>query len=579
MGIDIDSYHLAATQYAFLLRLVDALRPIADPVEIQAEACRMLADWLEVDRAYYVEIDEDMGLARVERDYVRGDIGSLAGQYDLADFGWSVEILRRGECHIVPDVRSSPLVPDEDRAASVAIGIIASLAVPLSKGGRLVGALSVTLDRPRAWSREEVGLICEVAERIWSAIKEARAEANLRLSETRNRAFVEAMDDAVCIFERLPLRPDALRDYRCVTMNRAMQEMFGIPDLSGQSIRDSFPDEVEDWYDDYDRVLETGESVRTERESKPQGMLLEMFVARIEDGSQQRLLAIIRDVTRRKRAEEALRQSEQRFRALVAATSYAIYSMSPDWREMRQLDGRGFIRDTHAPTTDWLEAYIDPEDQPEVLAAIRAAIETKGVFQLEHRVKLPDGTLGWTVSRAIPLMDERGEIVEWFGAASDVTERRQAEEEVRQTELRLRVAQEAAGVGTFDWLVETGEGRWSPELVTMFGLQEGVIGGRYEDWISLIHPEDLPVATRCIDAALEHGVLEGEWRILRPDGEVVWVLVRGTVEQDRQNRPRRLTGAQLDITERVLTEQRMRELIAVVNQQIIELRRQQGGGN
>jgi len=143
-------------------------------------------------------------------------------------------------------------------------------------------------------------------------------------------------------------------------------------------------------------------------------------------------LAVTRDVTERKRAQETLRQSEERLRALVKASSYIVYRMSPDWSEMRQLDGLGFISDTPKPTKDWLQQYIHPDDQPLVLQSIEEAIESKTVFELEHRVLLVDGTLGWTVSRAVPLLDEDGEITEWFGAATDVTARRVAEERYRK---------------------------------------------------------------------------------------------------------------------------------------------------
>jgi signal transduction histidine kinase/DNA-binding response OmpR family regulator len=135
----------------------------------------------------------------------------------------------------------------------------------------------------------------------------------------------------------------------------------------------------------------------------------------------------------------AARESEERFRAFVNASSYVVYRMSPDWSEMRQLDGRGFMSDTPMPRKDWLDEYIHPDDQPLLLETIREAVRTKSMFELEHRVRRTDGTLGWTYSRAVPLMNENGEVIEWFGAASDVTARREAEENYRKLAQTLDV--------------------------------------------------------------------------------------------------------------------------------------------
>ena len=130
----------------------------------------------------------------------------------------------------------------------------------------------------------------------------------------------------------------------------------------------------------------------------------------------------------RDRAEE----SERLFRAFVTASSDVVYRMNADWTVMRRLEGKDFIADTHDASRSWLKNYIFPDDQPRVLAAVDEAIRQKKIFELEHRVIRVDGTLGWTFSRAIPLLDEHGAITEWFGAALDVTERKRAEEALQR---------------------------------------------------------------------------------------------------------------------------------------------------
>src|ERR1044072_1634373 len=108
--------------------------------------------------------------------------------------------------------------------------------------------------------------------------------------------------------------------------------------------------------------------------------------------------------------------------------------MSSDWREMRQLEGREFIADTDQPSGEWLQKYIHPDDQQRVLSAIDLAIHARAQFELEHRVVRRDGSLGWMVSRAIPILDDKGKIREWLGTASDVTRRKEGEETLRGSE-------------------------------------------------------------------------------------------------------------------------------------------------
>jgi two-component system CheB/CheR fusion protein len=135
------------------------------------------------------------------------------------------------------------------------------------------------------------------------------------------------------------------------------------------------------------------------------------------------------DITSRLEAQRSLVESQRRLLALVRASSDVLYRMSPKWNEMRELSGGGFLADTEQPDADWLTHYIPPDDRDRVRVAIDEAIRTKSVFELQHRVVRADGSLGWTLSRAVPILDEQGEIIEWFGAASDITDERRAVEQ------------------------------------------------------------------------------------------------------------------------------------------------------
>ena len=165
---------------------------------------------------------------------------------------------------------------------------------------------------------------------------------------------------------------------------------------------------------------------------------------RLPDG---RVQGLLRNITERKAAETALQASEEQFRALVSASSDVVYRMNADWTEMRHLQGREFIADTQEPNRSWLEKYIHPDDQRHVTQTVREAVRTKSAFELEHRVLRIDGTLGWTFSRAIPLMGSDGTVVEWFGMASDVTPHKQAEEALRRSEQKFRTLFESMDEG------------------------------------------------------------------------------------------------------------------------------------
>ncbi|MEH2225271.1 YlcI/YnfO family protein [Nostoc sp.] len=175
---------------AFRVSLADALRPLADPVEIQATASRVLGEYLGANRVAYFEVRGADYV--VERDYVY-KAAALAGNYSIDSFGPKLlAAYRTGRAVFASDVQADPNLSADQRSAYAAIEIGAYIGIPLVKEGEFVAGLAVHTSGSRAWTPNEVSLAEEVAERTWAAVERARTEAALRDSENRFRMAIES---------------------------------------------------------------------------------------------------------------------------------------------------------------------------------------------------------------------------------------------------------------------------------------------------------------------------------------------------------------------------------------------------
>lgn len=333
------------------------------------------------------------------------------------------------------------------------------LAAPVvSRFGEVLGGLFFGHPEPGVFTERAERLIVGLAAQAAIAIDNARLfEQSRKSSEQLRRELATAHAVNHSLGEGL-LTLD--KEGHVTFLNPAGERMLGwtFAELKGRNIHDAIHYQHAD-HSAYPiaecplfAVLQTRQTVHTDREvfSRKDGSMFPISCTASPIISGAEVVGatfVFRDVSEQIRAEAAVRESEERFRALVTATSDVVYRMSPDWSEMRDLQGREFIVDTLDPSRTWLDKYIYPDDQARVMGAIKEAIRSKGIFELEHRVWRADGTVGWTFSRAVPLLDAKGEILEWFGAASDVTERKQAQEILEQTvnertaELRHTVAE------------------------------------------------------------------------------------------------------------------------------------------
>jgi hypothetical protein len=154
--------------------------------------------------------------------------------------------------------------------------------------------------------------------------------------------------------------------------------------------------------------------------------------------------------------------------------------------------------------------------------------------------------------------------------SEDITAQKLSERVLQESERRLRLAQQIAQVGAFDWNVQTGERYWSPELLAMYGLSESTGAPSRQTWESMIHPEDRPEVLRQLEQSLESGRFEAEWRIILPDASDRWMTGRGSLIRGDAGQPLQLVGLLLDVTERKCAELEVRRLNADLERRVRE---------
>ncbi|HQL82982.1 MAG TPA: PAS domain S-box protein, partial [Spirochaetota bacterium] len=156
----------------------------------------------------------------------------------------------------------------------------------------------------------------------------------------------------------------------------------------------------------------------------------------------------------------------------------------------------------------------------------------------------------------IVLRDDAGRITGTLSSGEDITDRRRAEDALRSMSERLRLTQEAAGAGSWDWDLHTGQIEWSPRMFELFGLEAGTVAASLETWERALHPDDREKAGKKIEQALlDRSDLFNEYRVVWPDGETRWINAFGKGVYDESGKPVRMMGICIDVTGRVLAEE------------------------
>jgi PAS domain S-box-containing protein len=587
---------------AYQLRLADALGPLTDPAEIQGTATRLLGERLRADRALYVEIDEANGEVEIARDFVRGEMSSVAGRHKTDVSAWVTSTTRRGRPTVVNDVDVMPFVQPGFREKALGVGVASFVAVPLVKNDRLAGALCVATKAPRIWTPAEVERVQDTADRARAAVEHARAEIGRRASEEKYTTLFNAIDQGIAVVEVLYNENGKASDLRFIETNRVWERQNRITGAAGKTSSELLPQLGLPCVRRYAKIAETGVAGRFETYIEETGIWLDIYATRV-GGAESRVVSIVfNDVTERKKAEVEVRASEER-KAFLLKLSDALRPHSDSvevqgtvtrmlcehlgadrafYAEIDETLSEAVVQRDYAragtpslvgryplEVFGWMasspkkgeSAMVDDVRTTTLIPeADRAAVAAVQVFALMSVPLLKNnrvvGALCVTQMRPRAWKPEEFELVKETAERTwAAVERARAEVALRKSEERLQrvLETDAVGVLFFDW---TGTVTHANDVFTrMTGYTPEEIAERKLTWHTLTPEEFIPSCERHVAILAETGRLGPlEKEYIMKDGSRRWMLLAGRDLGDGT-----ISEYCIDITDRKRAESALRE--------------------
>ncbi|MCR5874822.1 PAS domain S-box protein [Phenylobacterium sp. J426] len=432
---------LAERRLSFLVELGDSLQAARTPLEVKIAAAEALGRQLDVSRAGYGEVVEHGEVVRVDQDWTAEGVRSLAGEARLLDgFGPQVIAeLRAGRVVVVEDCERDPRTADEAYLETWrGIGTRALIVAPLLRDGELSAILYAHAAAPRRWTSDEVSLVGDVATRTWSAHAQALAEDAQSASEGRLRLAHRAAQLGDFTWD---VESDA------TTLSEQFQAMLGLPQAALPRTGEDFfayvlEEDLPDLRTVCERVLR-GETERFDAEfriRRTDGEVIWLAAhAQGEepgpDGVPKRVVGVNYDVTQRKRAEEALRESESRFRNMAEHAPIIMWVTDPHgnciYLNKAWYDFTGQT-EAEALGLGWTDA-THPDDTDLATETFLTGNARREAFYVEYRLRHVSGGYRWAIDAAAPRFGPRGDFLGFVGSVIDISQRRAAEEVLRQS--------------------------------------------------------------------------------------------------------------------------------------------------
>ena len=429
---DVTERKRAELSISFLASISHELARAASVDEMMQTVGAKIGAQFNLSACAFVEVNEATNEVAISHDWHRKVVPGLVGVHRQADFLGEefTRLARAGETIVVRDVATDPRTTPEKFAA---LKIASFLCVPLLRDGQWRFALCLYHSTAYDWREEEIEMARELTARVGARLERLRAVDALRASEERFRTLFNSMDEGYCIIEMIFDKKKKPVDWLFLEVNPSFEKQTGLHVTAGKRMRDLVPDHEDHWFETYGQVARTGKAVRFVNEAKGLGRWFDLYAFRVGGPGSRKVAVLFTNITARKQAEEALSASEGRFRAAVGAVSSLIWTNNaeglmegeqPGWasftgQTLKEYQGYGWAKALH------------PHDALPTVTAWKRTVAKKEVFEFEHRVRRHDGEWRLCSIRAVPLLGEDGQIREWVGVHTDITERKQAEEAKR----------------------------------------------------------------------------------------------------------------------------------------------------